>query len=189
MNYHNITKDDMIPIPGFENYLIDTMGHIYSMYKNTFLNPWHDTKGYLTVELRVDRKRYYSKVHRLVAITFIPNPDNLPEVNHKDENKDNCEVSNLEWCTTKYNCNYGTRNKRVSISNRSTELKFRRPIVQLDKQFNLIRKYPAIERVKEYGFCQPNVVAALHHRRPTVNGYIFMYEEEYQNELSQHNKR
>ena len=53
-------------------------------------------------------------IHRLVALTFIDNPDNLPCVNHKDENKENNVVSNLEWCSRSYNINYGTRNERAS---------------------------------------------------------------------------
>lgn len=68
--------------------------------------------GYVYVHLC---KNYNDKcvlLHRLVAIHFIPNPDNLPEVNHKDENKLNNEAPNLEWCTAKYNSNYGTRNER-----------------------------------------------------------------------------
>lgn len=189
MRYHNITTDNMTPIPDFENYLIDADGNIYSLYKNGFLKPWLDSKGYPTVELRKNKVRHNCKVHRLVAATFIPNLYELPEVNHKDEVKTNNTVGNLEWCTSKYNSNYGTRRKRVSASLRSTPFKTRLPIVQLDKDFNLIREYPAIDRVKEYGFCQPNVVAALHHRRHTVNGYIFMYKEEYLNELSRHNDR
>lgn len=52
-------------------------------------------------------------IHRLVAQAFIPNPDNLPCVNHKDENPNNNNVDNLEWCTQKYNCNYGTRVDRI----------------------------------------------------------------------------
>ena len=76
-----------------------------------------DSKGYLQVELRDDYgKRKIKKVHRLVAETFIPNPDNLPEVNHKDENKQNPSVSNLEWCTSKYNSNYGIRKERIGFS-------------------------------------------------------------------------
>lgn len=54
------------------------------------------------------------KVHRLVAIAFIPNPDNLPHINHKDENKLNNNPNNLEWCDNSYNNNYGTRNKRIA---------------------------------------------------------------------------
>ena len=56
------------------------------------------------------------QLNRLVAETFLPNPNNLPQVNHKDENPKNNEVSNLEWCTAKYNSNYGTRNRRMALA-------------------------------------------------------------------------
>ena len=69
--------------------------------------------GYKMVDLHFCgvRKRMY--VHRLVAQAFIPNPNNLPQVNHKDENKLNNCVSNLEWCTHAYNQRYGTKNERM----------------------------------------------------------------------------
>ena len=67
-----------------------------------------DRYGYKVVCLSEDKfTRKYVTVHRLVATAFIPNPDNLPQVNHKDENKTNNHVSNLEWCTASYNVNYG----------------------------------------------------------------------------------
>ena len=69
--------------------------------------------GYLQVTLTHNNIRKYIGVHRLVAQTFIPNPNNLPVVNHKDENPLNNCVNNLEWCTQKYNCNYGTRNSKI----------------------------------------------------------------------------
>lgn len=72
--------------------------------------------GYIKVNLYKEGKKNTFKVHRLVAQAFIPNPNNLPEVNHKDENKLNNHVSNLEWCTTQYNINYGTHNARMSKS-------------------------------------------------------------------------
>lgn len=73
-----------------------------------------DKNGYKSVMLSKDgnRKRYL--VHRLVAEAFIPNPNNYPQINHKDENKINNKVNNLEWCDRKYNMNYGTRSKRQS---------------------------------------------------------------------------
>ena len=75
-----------------------------------------DKDGYKTVMLYIGRNRKLFKVHRLVALAFIDNPNNLPMVNHKDENKANNHISNLEWCNCLYNNNYGTRNKRLSES-------------------------------------------------------------------------
>ena len=69
----------------------------------------HDTYGYPIVSLSKNGKTKTFTVHRLVAKAFIPNPDNLKEVNHKDEDKDNNSANNLEWCTTKYNLTYGHR--------------------------------------------------------------------------------
>lgn len=105
----------LTPIPGFEGeYSATEEGQIYSHNRAIFLSPSVHPTGYL--HLRLGRQSWY--VHRIVALTFIPNPNNLPEVNHKDENKLNCRVDNLEWCSRKYNVNYGTRNKRVSEINK-----------------------------------------------------------------------
>lgn len=170
-------------IAGFNKYTIDEDGNIFSMYKKKYLKPWKDTKGYLTVELRQNGERYYKKVHRLVAETFIPNPTNLPEINHKDENKQNPSVYNLEWCTSKYNSNYGTRKERLSISQRNSNTRRRKSIVQYDKNEKFIREYNTIERVKDFGFCQPNVIAVLKGRRKSTQGYIFKYKDGINNEL------
>lgn len=186
MFYHNITHEDMTPIPNFEDYLINSDGDIYSIRSNKFLRPWLDSKGYLQVQLFKDGVKHTFKVHRLVAEVFIPNPLNLPEVNHKDENKQNPKATNLEWCTTRYNNNYGTRGDRISKSNKMSSNRNRKAIVQLDHNFNIIREYDTIERVKEFGFNQPNVIAVLKHRRKSTGGYIFMYKEEYEDELSQY---
>ena len=72
--------------------------------------------GYETVKLCKDNKYKEVFIHRLVAQAFICNPNNLSQVNHKDENPLNNEVDNLEWCSSKYNCNYGERNKKISES-------------------------------------------------------------------------
>lgn len=90
---------------------IDTLGR---KRKGRILKQAFDKKKYKYVSLCKDNKSKALKVHRLVAMTFIPNPNNYPIINHKDENPSNNHVSNLEWCTYKYNSNYGTRNERLS---------------------------------------------------------------------------
>ena len=85
--------------------------------KGRILKPRKDGAGYLRVALPIIDKGYKNfSVHRLVAQAFIPNPKKLPQVNHKDENKLNNNIDNLEWCTDEYNLNYGTRNKSISES-------------------------------------------------------------------------
>ena len=73
-----------------------------------------DKWGYLKVNLYKNGKVKTRFIHRLVAEVFLPNPNNFPQVNHIDEIKDNNDVKNLEWCTSKHNANHGTRNERVA---------------------------------------------------------------------------
>ena len=82
--------------------------------KDKNLKPKVDGKGYVHVILFNHNKRKTIRIHRLVAEMFIPNPNNYPQVNHKDEDKQNNKVDNLEWCTNKYNSNYGNRCQNIS---------------------------------------------------------------------------
>lgn len=102
-----------IPVKGYEGlYEIDTDGNIYSLGKNKVLKPWIINSGYMEVYLYKGGVKHVRTIHRLVAEHFIPNPDNLPEVNHIDENRKNNSAGNLEWCTRLYNVNYGTGTER-----------------------------------------------------------------------------
>lgn len=108
-------------ILGYEGlYEVSNFGNVKSLWygKDKILKPQADGGGYLFVWLCKDGKQKIHKVHRLVASAFIPNPDNLSQVNHKDEDKTNNRVDNLEWCTQEYNLNYGTRNTRVAEAQR-----------------------------------------------------------------------
>ena len=92
-------------------------GKGYYMSKEKILSLKPSKKGYVKIALWKNREKEYFLVHRLVAEAFIPNPNNLPEVNHiidDFEHRSDNRVENLEWCTRDYNINYGNRNKRAS---------------------------------------------------------------------------
>ena len=88
--------------------------HGSKQYRDGRILKYKRAREYNSVALSKDGKMRYYRVARLVAIAFIPNPDNLPQVNHKDCNPKNDKANNLEWCTAKYNNNYGDHNKKVS---------------------------------------------------------------------------
>lgn len=95
-------------------YKISNYGKVYSYKKGSTLKLNSLNNGYKQVSLYLNGEHFCFRVHRLVAIMFIPNPNNLPCVNHKDEDKTNNNVGNLEWCTEEYNVNYGTGKQRMS---------------------------------------------------------------------------
>lgn len=106
-------------IKGYEGrYQVSNLGNVKSLnYSHTgkekTMKLCKDKSGYLNVKLFIDGKHKIYKVHRLVAEAFIPNLKNEPQVNHIDENKSNNNVYNLEWCTARYNSNFGTRKERL----------------------------------------------------------------------------
>ena len=101
-------------IKGYEGkYQVSNLGRVKSLnYNHTkkekILSDYPNTYGYLYVNLYKNGKGKPFYIHKLVAQAFIDNPNNYREINHKDENKQNNRVENLEWCNRKYNCNYGT---------------------------------------------------------------------------------
>lgn len=101
-------------------------GSVWFQKKGKILTPRRTKSGYCRVQLR-GRDAY---IHRLVAQAFIPNPDNLPQVNHKDENKENNCVNNLEWCTQAYNNSYGTKIERQSAKTRG-RMRNNKPCINL----------------------------------------------------------
>ena len=139
-------------------------------------------RGYKRVALydgdRESRINY--SVHRLVAEAFIPNPDNLPVINHKDENKFNNCVNNLEWCDNKYNSNYGTAiERRVKHQNwDEISQKISKKVVQMDVKGNIIREYISSREYEEYGFKSPGVSRCCTGKLKTYKGYIWRYVNE-----------
>lgn len=137
--------------------------------------------GYSTINFTDGKGKVVSKlVHRLVAQAFLPNPDNLPEVNHKDEDITNNRVDNLEWCTSKYNANYGTRNQRCYESNR----KHFKTVYQIDKDCGMIiRWWDSIRNAaRSLGICEEQITRVCKGRNITAGGFIWRYADEYDKE-------
>ena len=107
----------MKQIPKYDNYYITREGRVYNKKYDRYLKPSPGANGYIRVCLSKQGKHTQFYIHRLVAEAFIPNPENKPEVNHKDENKANNNVDNLEWVTTKENINAGTVIERRAHTN------------------------------------------------------------------------
>jgi hypothetical protein len=110
MEMNKLTAKDLMVgykfIPQYENrYSIDENGNVFSHVSGRILKPQKNHRGYLMVDLYKNGKAKKGIIHRLVAITYIPNPQNLPEIDHIDTNRQNNNVNNLKWCTRKENCN------------------------------------------------------------------------------------
>ena len=99
---------------GYEGlYEVSNIGNVKNVRRNTLLKLSKTNDGYIQVSLYKNGIRTGLRVHRLVAEAFLPNPDGLPLVNHKNEDKSDNSVENLEWCTAKYNTNYGHRTENA----------------------------------------------------------------------------
>ena len=151
-------------IRGYEGlYQISNLGRVKNLCSDKVLKITINRNGYCMVGLRKNSKTKLYQLHRLVAEAFIPNPDNLPQVNHKDENKQNPYADNLEWCTAKYNSTYGTGAKR------SAEAKCI-PIVQKDLDGNVIKIWESATHAKRAGFSQGDIWLCIRGKRLTHKG-------------------
>lgn len=94
--------------------IVESKNGVVKEINGKILKKWEDKKGYLYVSLCKNGESKNYTVHRLVLTAFIENKDNLPCINHKDENKQNNKLENLEWCTYLYNSNYGSCRSKIS---------------------------------------------------------------------------
>ena len=131
---------------GFDDYLCNEEGEIYSLKRNRILKG-RSMRGYRRVVLMKDGKQVNALVHRLIAQTFIPNPENKPYINHIDGDKTNNSVSNLEWCTQKENVHHamktGLKNDRKVNDEKLSEI---RRLISEEKGNAEIEKITGIPR-------------------------------------------
>ena len=171
------------------HYQVSNLGRVINLnYRGTgkakLMEPFESKKGYLYVQLWKNGECKTCRVHRLVAFTFLENPDNLSQVNHIDENKKNNfvflnengtvnkEKSNLEWKSPKGNCNHGTRNDRIAKA-------LSKPVLQLSLTGDLIREWPSTNECGRNGFNQSKVWACCRGERKSHKGFRWMYADDY----------
>lgn len=167
-------------INGFKRYLIDENGNVYDIKRDKSVCKWIDTVGYYQCNLRDDNnKKYYKRVHRLVAQSYIPNPNNFPQVNHKDGNKLNNNVENLEWTTNSQNVQHGYDNNLYKFKSRSHEIKV------ISKNDNSVKHYPSIRNMcEDLKINRKTVTMILKGEKDTNNyNYSFEYVEEDQSTI------
>ena len=151
-------------------YEVSNKGRVRNLKTGRILKHGNNGRGYLFVGLYKNGAVKYHYLHRLVALTFIPNPNKLPEVNHKDEIRTNNKLDNLEWISHRDNSNYGKRNERVSKSKSKA-------IVQFDLSTGLIIKTysSTITATRVTGINQGNISKAARGIIKTAGGYGWRY--------------
>lgn len=172
-------EEEWKDIANFEGlYQVSNLGRVKSLPKvgsgghnGITLSQSKDKDGYLLVYLYANRKKVACKVHRLVAKAFIPNPNNFPQVNHKDEVKDNNCFTNLEWCSPSYNNSYGEGNINRANSKRV-------PILQLDMNDNIVREFnSAKEAESTLRFNSSNITNCCKGKYKSMYGYKWKYKQ------------
>lgn len=182
---NNQEKEEWRPVVGYENYMVSNTGKIRSVghwrkgkansrawHKGKILKPHISNRGYLRVGVQCkDSKTHMVSVHRLVAEAFIPNPNELPEINHLDEDKTNNNVSNLEWSTSSHNINWGTRNERVAS-------KMERPIIMIRLSDKKETYFKSITEAERQGYSPRNDLYHKNKRRLRHDGYCWKYADD-----------
>lgn len=180
-----------VPIVGYEGYEVSDTGKVRSNIIRTKWGGFTKRKsqkelkqditndGYCRVTLNCGEKgcKHFS-VHRLVALAFIPNPQNLSEVNHKDENTMNNRVENLEWSSRVYNANYGTIKQRESKKH-TNHPKKSKSVIQMRSDGTFIAEYPSInEAVRKTGISEKGIGRCCMRKAMTSGGYRWKYKSD-----------
>lgn len=181
------------PVPGFEGlYEVSNLGRLKSYKQDPrgkILNLTNAKGDYLRVVLQgIGKQRKSTSVHRLVAEAFIPNESGLPEVNHKDGNRQNNKAENLEWCTTAENIRHAINMHPIQLAamhRYNTEIR-PHPIIQLTKDGKIVNRFRnGADASRETGICHRNILQAAHgtdngrgFKRKTAGGYVWRFEEE-----------
>ena len=158
-------------------YQASNLGRIRNKKTERILKCQKNKKGYLVVGLRKNNTQITRQVHRLVAKTFIPNPENKPQVNHKDGNKEDCCISNLEWNTNgengKHAYDTGLRKKRIGKEHFKAKT-----VEQYDLEGNLVKIWNSIADIeRQLNIKHTNICMCCKGNRKTTGGYTWRYRD------------
>lgn len=171
----------MKPIEGFTGYFITSRGEVISKRKVTdrLLRSHRDKDGYLNSRIYREKVPFNLKVHRIVALAFIPNPENKPQVNHINGDKADNRVENLEWCTQSENMqhSYGVLGRSGPMTGKALgNHPSSRKIIQLDSSFNKIKSFSSItEAAKEVGVGPSAICSVVKGRKKSAGGFRWRY--------------
>jgi hypothetical protein len=174
LQYDELSGENFKDIIGYKSeYQISNLGRVRSLKRHIILKQSTKYTRYCQVTLTKNNKRKRYNVHRLVAIMFIENLDNFPDVNHKDENPYNNCVDNLEWCTITYNNTYGHRIEKM-VDKKSIH------IAQLDVNGKYIKTWRNMSDVgRKFNVSVSSIIGCCQGKYKTCCGFIWMYEDDY----------
>lgn len=172
-----------------EKYEISSLGRIKNKITNYIYKNTNKNGDYFRFCLYDKNKKRTCLIHREVAKAFIPNPNNLPCVNHKDLNKQNNNVENLEWCTVAYNTKHAIFNgvdvmKGFNGYNKNKFFKKYGNLYQYDKNMQLVNIYENLnDAYEKTGICKRNILQCINHQegRKQAGGYIWRCGKEMMN--------
>ena len=161
-----------------EQYEVSNTGIVRNKITGHILSPQEDKKGYLRVRLSLHDKKATAKVHRIVAVAFIPNPDKKPQVNHKDTDKHNNRVGNLEWATNSENQIHAYKHGLNHVTGNAGRKK--RPVCKIELETGkVIETYQSLsEAGLKNGLHDTNIHKVLNGSRRSCGGYGWKYESE-----------
>lgn len=178
-NYKGLYQvSDCGRVKSLERDVYNPRGTVIRHMEEKILVPCIDNHGYARVNLYLNGKMKTIQTHRLVALAFIPNPENKPMINHKDENPLNNCVDNLEWCTAGYNANYGTRNSRIRQKRRSQKLG-NAPSAKAVFCEELNKTFDCAKRVEEeLGIWGTSITRVCKGKTKTAGGFHWRYADD-----------
>ena len=167
-------------IYGFPYYQVSNLGRVRSFKwgKERILSPKKIKNDYLQVGLCKNDKRYWKCIHRLVAEAFLDNPNNLPQVNHINENKTDNRVENLEYCSMEYNQNYGTHQQRSAAARLNHPI-LSKSVLQYSLNGELLNEFSSTMEVqRQLGFRHSHIGECCRGEYNTAYGFIWKYKNE-----------